>query len=89
MEKLHITVTDNETGETIVDSDTNAIIGALDQGDEGTGAMLFTSCNVIDLAATADAAIGSVRKAIDDDRVPEFMRKMVFARNDLREIEKQ
>lgn len=56
MEKFHITIKNNETGEILVDDDTCAIIGALDRG-EGTGCLGFTVCGPVDLAATATGAL--------------------------------
>ncbi|MBE5760009.1 MAG: hypothetical protein E7332_08325, partial [Clostridiales bacterium] len=43
--KFHITLTDNETGETLIDSDTSAIIGAFDLGEGNTGSLYALACN--------------------------------------------
>ena len=56
MEKFHITIKSIETDEILVDKDTCAIIGAIDNAN-GTGLMVFTSCNDIDLAATVAGAL--------------------------------
>ena len=62
MKKFHITITDNETGEVLVDQDTSAIIGALDN-DESTRNIAYTCCNTIDLAATAAGAKQAANKS--------------------------
>ena len=51
MEKWHITITDNETGEKQVDIDTSAIIAGMDDND-GTRCVYMTHCNVLTHAAT-------------------------------------
>lgn len=50
MEKFHITITNNETAETLVDRDTSVIVGAMDEG-EGTRTVCFTCCGATELAA--------------------------------------
>ncbi|MBR5865745.1 MAG: hypothetical protein IKY89_05680 [Alistipes sp.] len=49
--KFHITITDNETGETLHDSDTIAIIGVFHDGEEAHG-IGYTLCNPLRLAHT-------------------------------------
>lgn len=56
MSMFHITITDNELGETIADMDTDCIIGAFDPGDDSTRSMCFTNCTGLDLLATMTAA---------------------------------
>lgn len=73
--KLHITITDNETGKVILSKDTNAIIGAIDGGEDGTGRIVCTNCDSICLAATAAGAIQSANQAIED--LPKHLRKAV------------
>lgn len=53
--KFHITITDNETGETLKDSDACCIIGAFNQG-EYTAGMAITCCTAPDLAITINGA---------------------------------
>lgn len=50
--RFHITVTDHTTGEIIVDTDTTAILGAVDKADEGTGHMIFLDADCVAIAAT-------------------------------------
>ena len=65
MEKLQITIKNLETGETIVDVNTGAIIGAIDDG-EGTRCICLSACNGRDLAATAAGALQAANKAMAD-----------------------
>lgn len=55
MKRFHITITDNETGETIYDTDTTAIIGGFENGDK-TNTLVFTDCDFVDIACTLTAA---------------------------------
>ena len=52
---FHITIIDNETGETLHDADVCAIVGAFNEG-ERTGALGLTKCNAFDIAATIKGA---------------------------------
>lgn len=65
MEKFQITIKNLETGETVVDVNTGAIIGAIDEG-EGTRCLCLTACNSRDLAATAAGALQSANEAMAD-----------------------
>lgn len=60
MKRFHITITNNETRETLVDTDSGAIVAAIDEG-EGTRAVQFTHC---DLPSHA-AALISMQKTIN------------------------
>lgn len=44
MKKFHITITNNETGETIRDHDTDAILAVVDHGDQ-TGTIALVECD--------------------------------------------
>lgn len=57
--KFHITVTDNETGETLKDSDACCIIGACTEG-EHTEVLVAIHCTATDLAN----AINSTEEAV-------------------------
>ena len=63
---FHITITNNETGETLADLDSCAIIGAIDVEEKGTREIAMFDCNGIVLAATAADAIVNAREAIED-----------------------
>lgn len=57
MSMFHITITDNELGETIADMDTDCILGAFDGGEDGsTHSMCFTHCTGLDILSTMTAA---------------------------------
>ena len=53
--KRHITITDNETGETLQDADTCAIIGGY-VVDDGSVGILCVHCHLIDHAKAVHAA---------------------------------
>lgn len=64
---LHILITNTETGEVLVDSDTNCIIGSFVHGKQ-SATMGFTHCNVFDLLFAIKGA-QKVIKNISDDNV--------------------
>lgn len=76
MKKFHITITDNETGETIVDQDTKAIIGAFDSDEDSTAGMGFTHCNATELLATATGAKKVANKLMNKSNIPEELRTL-------------
>lgn len=53
---FHLTITDNETGETVRDLDFDAIIGAVHLSEEQAGGLYITKCSVANIAATVVAA---------------------------------
>lgn len=75
MEKFHITITENETGKTLIDTDTAAIIGAHDHDDLGTAVFSFTGCNSSTLAATCAAAKKAANKTAL--KLPKNIRRMI------------
>ena len=61
--KFHITITNNETGETLHDADACAIIAGINDGIKA-GAILMTACGPFEFAealAGADKAVKRVR----------------------------
>lgn len=70
MEKFHITIKDNETGEIFLDRDTSCVVGALDEPGGTTGVFGNTHCNAIELAATATGAINAAIKTAK--QLPDF-----------------
>ena len=58
--KFHLTVTNNETGETLCDINTGVIIGAAD-GGEGTHSFSFVAGEIFKIVAT----IVGVKKILD------------------------
>jgi len=65
VERFHITIRDNASGEVLVDLDTCAIIGALDHGP-GTRVFCKTKCGSVELAATAAGALQAAGVAMAD-----------------------
>lgn len=76
--KLHITITDNETGETIVDQDTRCIIGAYDC-DSVTASFIITRCTKAEKVATACGALKAAVLTIRQEpkKVQRLARKLV------------
>lgn len=62
MEKYHITITNNETGEIGVDLNTNALIAAIDEPTGGTRAICLAECSM----ATLAAALATVMQLAND-----------------------
>lgn len=61
--KFHITITNNETGETLQDLDTNVILAAIHSPeDEGTHAIAISSSGPVELATS----IRGLQRIIDD-----------------------
>lgn len=63
MKNFHITIKDNETGETVHDLDTDAIVGAISE-DDSTWEILMTSCDANTLISTIDAAEKAIKHAL-------------------------
>lgn len=63
MEKFQITIKNQETGEVLVDINTNAIIGAVDYG-ASTRVIGLINCEGRDLAATAAGALQAANRVI-------------------------
>lgn len=61
MEKFHITITNNETGEVCVDLNTDALIAAIDETEGGTRAVCYTHCNTVAFIAMIAAVLQLVR----------------------------
>ena len=54
--KFNIVITDTETGETILNENTNCIIGALNKGDGISQGMCIVACNTLDAVTTIQGA---------------------------------
>lgn len=64
--KFHITITDNETGETIISEDAVAIICAAGNDKGQVSEIVQAYCSTAPLLATAAAAITAARRAVED-----------------------
>lgn len=74
MGKLHIIITNDETQEVLVDTDTCAIIGAFAEG-EGTRAVCYTRCDTAELAATLTVAQQIVNEKLA--KMPKWLQRMI------------
>lgn len=71
---FHITITNLDTGETISDTDSRAIIGAIDRGDrvQGIGAVCCNTATLMNVINTADKVLVNCKKEV----VKEFLLNM-------------
>lgn len=66
--KFHLTVTDNETGEAIHETDINAMIGAVHLGEGfAQGMCLAGGCNLVELAETVKGAEETLERVYKED----------------------
>lgn len=68
MKKFHITITDNETGETLKEADACAIIGACDEG-EHTACIVLSKCGPMDLLNTLRGASNAIDRCLEDEPI--------------------
>lgn len=66
MKKFHITITDNETGETLKEADACAILGAY-RGDEYTASIVLSQCRTLDLLSTLRGASAAIDRCLEDE----------------------
>lgn len=76
--KFHITITNNVTGDVLVDQDTSAIIGSCDCPGDSTRCLTFTSCDDIELLATITGALEVVEIQLKKlpKKLQSFVRKL-------------
>lgn len=72
--KYRITIVENETSKVIVNADTDAIIGAIDEG-KSTRVLSVVSCDSVVLAATATGALCAARESIA--KLPKPIKKQI------------
>lgn len=63
---FHITITRNDTGETLLDTDTRAIIASVNKEGK-TSQQVLTCCNSYDLACALATAEGAVRQVYEEN----------------------
>lgn len=85
MKKFHITITNNETGETLRDHDTNAIAAIVDCGDS-TGTTLLTECDT-DTMLNVVARLEALTKRIYEKNPELFFLLKAFQAKEARETE--
>lgn len=75
MKKFHITITENETGTTKLDIDTDAIIAGIDE-NEGTRVVHATHCPVTAHAAAIAGVLEAIKEAREESAVLDFLLSM-------------
>lgn len=73
--KFHITITDNETGETLKDCDACCIIGACNEG-EHTAVLAALHCTATDLANAIDGTEEAVAHVKRENPEVEMLMKL-------------
>lgn len=71
--EYHITITNNRTGEKIVDDDTNCICGGYAKNDEQSATIGFSRCNVIELVGAVSSAKKAINKMTDDNIIAKLL----------------
>ena len=73
--RYHITITDLYTGATITDTDSGAIIGAIDCDDrvQGVGAVCCNKSILMQVINTADGVITSCKKEVVKDFISDML----------------
>lgn len=88
---FHITITDLTTGDTIIDTDSKAIIGGVACGEK-IRSMGFTACNATTLMNTLYAADKVVNELIKKEKkkiLPEVISDLLFGDDDDDEEEEE
>ncbi len=74
MMRFHVMIKDNETGEVLLETGSNAIIAAVD-AEETVRQIVHTDCDILTAALTAMGAIANVEEYIDEnEKVAEFVK---------------
>lgn len=76
--KYHITVTDNETGETFIDCDTSAIIGAFDKDENDTGSLFALACTGDVTACTIAGTLETLQRVRKKQPLGYLMAEMIL-----------
>lgn len=76
--EYHITITNNRTGEKIVDDDTNCICGGYAISDERSTTIGFSKCNIVELVGAVKSAKKAIGKMTDDN----FLAKLLLETGD-------
>jgi hypothetical protein len=64
MKNWHITITENETGETTLDIDTDVIVAGIDE-DDGTRVLNMAKSTVLNHGAAICGVIESIKKSLN------------------------
>lgn len=84
--KWHLTIKDNETGETVQDLDVCAIIAGIGT-ENGERAMAMANCTGGKVVATALAAEDALQNVYDENPIAKHLTKLAKAKKALAETE--
>lgn len=75
----HLTITDNETGETVRDLDFDALIGAVHLSKKESGGIFLANCSIMAQAETIASAEATVARALKQDKLVAMAKCIVDA----------
>lgn len=90
-EGFHITVTDLTTGETLIDENSEAILGSI-ACDDGVHGISYTHCNalkIIKVVTVTEKVVKSTKEKVIKKIPPELITDLLFGDNDEDEEEEE
>lgn len=88
-EGFHVTITDLTTGETLIDENSEAIIGSI-VCDDGVHGISYTQCNVLKIikaVTVTEKIVRSTKEKVVKKIPPELISELLFGDNDEEEEE--
>lgn len=88
---FHITITNLTSGETIIDTDSKAILGsvACDDGVHGIGVTACNTLTIINTVNVAEKLVKSTKKEVVNKVPPEIISDLLFGDDDEDEDEEE
>ncbi len=90
-EGFHITITDLTTGETLIDENSEAILGSI-ACDDGVHGISYTQCNalkIIKAVTVTEKIVKSTKEKVFKKIPPELISELLFGDNDDDEEEEE
>lgn len=90
-EGFHITITDLTTGETLIDENSEAILGSI-ACDDGVHGISYTHCNVLKIikaVTVTEKIVKSTKEKVVKKVPPELITDLLFGDNDEDEEEEE
>lgn len=87
MKKFKITIKDLEENKTIVDEETDGIMGAILKGIGETRQIFLTACSGIELITLVDGVEETIKEAKEDDPMLKFASQLLKAIEDTKKDE--